>query len=440
MIYLLLISVVLIAIISYIINRGDIMAPSILLCLGYIISVLSAIYNIDNWNIKLHLNTYCVIILGILAFAFTEWIVKLADMKNKNITKLSLTKNKEIQIKTYKIILVIIFDIVILLLYFKEVYRISLLGGNTGGIANMMTAYRNITSYSTTLIEGQGLNGIVSFLTKGVYVSAYVFLFVFINNVIYAKQKISKNIKYLIPIILYIIQTFLSGARIYFMYIATAIIILSYILNKRRDGWNSNVNFKYIKIGVIGLLSVLVIFFFSRGLVGRTAKTDIMEYITNYAGGSIQLFNEYMQNKPIGDGHFGSETFIGIQKILYKFGVSDYVRIPHLEFRTLGNSSSGNVYTGFRRNYQDFGLGGMIVCQVILSFIFNLFYIKIRNQKKYNSSQNYYVIVYSIIISAVLFHSIADIFYMEILSMGYLIQFILLRIAYYFFVQLRLEK
>lgn len=443
-IYLLLLSIVLICIISYVINDGDIMMPSILMCIGYIISILSAIYNIDNWGINLHFKTYYCIICGISVFVLMEWIINLMNKRaNKSIKKQAKYNNikyMDIRVENYKLFIVIVFSIIVILLYFKEVYRISLIGGNPGGVKNMMTYYRSINSYSTNLSVDDGINGIVSLLSKGVYVSGYIFMFIFLNNVIYAKQKIKNNIKYIIPTVLYVLQTFLNGARIYLIYVATASIVMSYVLYKRREGWNSNIVFKYIKIGCISAVTVFSIFFLAKGFVGRVTEASAMEYITNYAGGSIQLLDDYFQNPPESDGHFGSETLIGIQKLLYKLKLSDYKRITHLEFRQLGSNSKGNVYTALRRYYQDFGMSGVIICQLILSAAYCIFYNKIKQQRRFNKEDNYWLIVYCIIIPAMVVHSIIDVFYMEIISVGYLAQFILLRLAYWFFVNLKIKR
>ena len=43
----------------------DIFCPSSIICESYIIAILSAIYNIKNWNLELHINTFFVILIRI---------------------------------------------------------------------------------------------------------------------------------------------------------------------------------------------------------------------------------------------------------------------------------------------------------------------------------------------------------------------------------------
>lgn len=441
MIYILLISVSFLLWFSYMINNKDIISPSVLLCAAYFVSVVSAIYNIEAWNIDFQFNTYTVIMTGLTAFVLTEWIVNTGSQKKYSIAnKLKTTErtSNSIHIQNCKTILVILFDIVVLYLYFKEVYRISLLGGNTGGIATMMTFYRNIHSYSINLLPGEDISTIVTQLANVVAVLGYVYLFVLIHNTVYVKDKLSRNLKYVLPVMLYVVLTFINAARINLIYVVAAALVLSYVMLQRRTGWQVRLNFKYIKIGLICMFAIFITFSFSRGLVGRLSEASTIDYVTSYAGGSVQLFNSYLQNPPISDGHFGSETFIGLQKLFYKMGLSDYQRLVHLEFRTSG-SLLGNTYTALRRYYQDFGLFGMVVCQMILAFIYIKFYNKLKMQTMYNSSSNYWLIVYLMIIPGIMLHSVTDILYAEILSMGWLIKFFLLRVVYWFVVDVRIN-
>ena len=56
--------------------------------------------------------------------------------------------------------------------------------------------------------------------------------------------------------------------------------------------------------------------------------------------------------------------------------------LVHEEFRRLTSTDSGNVYTLFRRFIQDFGILGMCVMTILLSYFFSYVYNrKIRTQK-----------------------------------------------------------
>ena len=66
---------------------------------------------------------------------------------------------------------------------------------------------------------------------------------------------------------------------------------------------------------------------------------------------------------------FGEETFRGIQNVLYKLKLSDYIQPISKEwehFYTDDNHKlSSNIYTSGKRYYFDFGLIGVIILQTI---------------------------------------------------------------------------
>ena len=66
-------------------SKCDIMSPSILLCIGYCISLISCWMNRNEWNVDLHANTVLIIMLGIATFVITE-ILFLGTTNKKNYT------------------------------------------------------------------------------------------------------------------------------------------------------------------------------------------------------------------------------------------------------------------------------------------------------------------------------------------------------------------
>ncbi|MTW25656.1 oligosaccharide repeat unit polymerase, partial [Streptococcus pneumoniae] len=115
---------------------------------------------------------------------------------------------------------------------------------------------------------------------------------------------------------------------------------------------------KYMRLGFVGLIAGIPTFYYSLFLSGRSTTRTVFESISTYLGGSIQHFNQYIQN-PIGVAEvFGDESFVAIMNILGNLGFVNYNSTVHLEFRQLG-ITMGNVYTFFRRPWHDFGLVGM---------------------------------------------------------------------------------
>ena len=106
-------------------------------------------------------------------------------------------------------------------------------------------------------------------------------------------------------------------------------------------------------------------------------------------------------------------------RIIDDQGASD----DSMEFRTTYNKTViGNVYTGFRKPYHDFGLFGVIFLQIMLAIIFNILYYNSFYKKEKN------IISVRIIITAALsfcliLHSFSEAFYCNVLSFNYLMFF-----------------
>ena len=80
-IYLLIVTCIFLIFIAYIFSSEDIMSPSVLLGLGYLIATISCAMNIERWNVDLHENTYILIVTGIVSFLITEILFRYLKYK-----------------------------------------------------------------------------------------------------------------------------------------------------------------------------------------------------------------------------------------------------------------------------------------------------------------------------------------------------------------------
>ena len=112
-------------------------------------------------------------------------------------------------------------------------------------------------------------------------------------------------------------------------------------------------------------------------------------------------------------------------KILDEQGISEDIA----EFRmTYSKKVIGNVYTGFRKPYHDFGIPGVTILQSLLAFIFNILYYSCFYKKdKYNIS--FRIIVTSTLFYCLALHSYSEAFYCNVLSFNYLMFFIIMAIT-----------
>lgn len=295
MIYLLLALLIGLFLAAFFVSGEDILAPSVIACFMWIFSTTCAIYNIDNWGIQLHLNTIVAIFVGLCSFM-------LGDSLGKNVPTMSWGKSrnrmslrhqttvKVIPVSGFFFLLFLIVGIFTIFLQYRWV--LSQVGG-IGVWSDMMTAYRSGNStYSLDAISKPSLlSNMEILLTVNAYVSAYIG----INN-IFAGGKISHQLKMFLPGLLFAVDKILNAGRGDILLFIGAIVLGVYICMQRKSNWKKKISWKYIKYMFFALIGVTAFFSISRSWVGRTNEEDMLEYITTYAGGSVQLFDMYMQD------------------------------------------------------------------------------------------------------------------------------------------------
>lgn len=422
-IYELLFIIIMIWLVVFVITK-DLFSPTSLLCMSYILAVVCAIYNIENWQIDLHYNTVGIIVLGILCFAIFEvFYIFLHSRKSKFTNKSKINdeeKIKYLEIPKNKITLLNFINFVIFVIYLYFFLKALNLSGSNLSFSGAMQRYRSLTMFKNV----QMIPTLVNFLIKYCRALAFIVTYVIINNfIITGKMQIKRE--YLWSILIYIPITLMSGGRYDLIVYILYMIVLWSILNRLKNG---NIDFsKIVKISLI-IIIVLILFANIKFLVGRQEKMDTIGYITQYFGGSIQIFDMYMQEIYKPSESFGQETFASLRKFLNQIGFleelnnSDTARI----FRKAPDGTViGNVYTGFRKMYQDFGVFGLILLQSLLSLIYcKLYYSSLRIERIENVS--YKIMVYSTISFCIILHSFSEVFYSTVISFNYGILFLMM--------------
>ena len=273
-IYILLFIIVMMTLFAYLLSRRDIMAPSVLLSCGYLIACISCIMNIEKWGVNLHFNTCFIIVVGILFFILGDVFSRLF-FTDRFVYASEIPRTQTINVSMGKVILFSIFNLFVMILYFREITSIA--GGMLATFNQTMNAYRQAYSYtdvqvSSTLVQ----------LTKFSKGSAYVFLYVFFNNIFVIdnkrmKQKILQNIKYLIPSLIFLMQTFLKGGRLNLIMMVVAGLFFGYFQWHRNVGWNRAISGKFLKHMVVFFVLFILIFYGTKELVGRQNNDTILD-------------------------------------------------------------------------------------------------------------------------------------------------------------------
>ena len=372
-IYLLLLFFAVLTVTAHMLFKGDFVHPGFVVPVVFFFSTLCAIYNIDKWSVDLSQETVSILGSGVVLYFVVSFLVYYLTILGKKY-HFHKTDLKPINISMPILVFIILFELVSSFLYLREVLHIA--GGGFGNIAASLGRYKQLTHFSQ---ENEGVGGIVVQLYQITSVFGLIVTYILINNIL---SKTGKKIRYIIPIILYAISALLGGNRLSLLRLVFFSLVIYFVLWHKIHGWNKTVKIKsIIKLllimvlvlsGFVGLRTVI-------GKTGRTVRLDPVYYITEYAGGSIQLFDLFIKNPGTKHDIFGYRTFYYINNFIGNITHASRLNYLYLyEFRKSGGFNIGNVYTGFRAFYEDFGLLGMYLCIIIHSAAFSYMYSRIR--------------------------------------------------------------
>ena len=384
-IYLFLILIIL-AIIYYYLFKEDVLSVSFISCIIYAISTLAAYisYKIEgSWNyVELHKQTAIYIIISVLCIGMGELLVRKLVKKHDYM----IEEVKLIKVTKIKIIMCIAFLVLTFFLIYTNMSKIT----NTTGLSKVINAYKlNSPMYNDSKNIKQ-INVIYTQMYRVSIVIGIIFLYIYINNICY-NYKLKYNYRFVIPIIISVFISMLLGGRSAIMRFIVAAFIFFMLINNKKKKIKL---FKFIKIGIILLAVVLPLFYALLGIIGQSTQNNFVDYMTFYLGSPIPGFDEYLQDynkyEKISQ-HFGENTFLGIQQILYKFNMIDYYNIYQSEWLDFGNGLKSNVFTGIKTYFQDFGIFGIVLFQTLFGIVFSYLYEKAKNS-------NYrYLIFYGLI-------------------------------------------
>lgn len=406
---------------NYFSSQRDILSPSVVMTAMFIVSTLFALINAKNWNIDYELLSTFYILSGIIVFSIP---VTIASNKVGAIPE--IVSYRKLSISTWKIIFAILVDLVIIYLYRKEMYQLAAQAGYSG--QSIQWFIRNSTSYEGSI----EFSAKIRLLVRFVDITAYIFIFTFLNNFIYDIRRKS-NLLLLVPVFLFIYKTSLTGGRQDILKLLVVAVVQTYILQKAKVGWRKVISGRYLMIGLTGLLFGIPSFYYGLFLVGRTTTRSMMESVSTYIGGPIQHFNQFVQNPTSPSRYFGSESLTPILNILGDLGLIDYNETVHLEFRQLG-VTIGNVYTFFRRPLHDFGPVGMYLFVFLVGVLFAYLYYVVIRSKHRSDLWDMNVMVYSYLFYWIFLSSIEQ-YSMTIISVFTLIAIILFYLLSIFYWQ-----
>lgn len=431
MIVVLIFLVTSLVMISYYVGNRDISNPVFICIAAFWLSVVSASYNVTIWNMQLSDKTVLLIILSLLSMIMFGGI----GLKIRTNGTYSHLKQEiqYINIKTYKIVIILILGIISTYFYINNIIRIASKNGYVSGdgFTTLLVYYRNAAHFYSTNIDN-AIKPLTSYMMELYKVSAHIVTYVGINNLIVSKRKDRKKcFIFFSPTILYAISTILSAGRMRLLQLFIYIAIVSMILYKKKNGWNKKFSIKALFKILMSILAIFIGFVAIRGIIGRNSSTAPLYYFTSYSGGSIELLDLFIKDPVPSSDIWGKETFYSIYNFLgRKLSIPEWRYEFAKEFRFSSSGVEvGNVYTALRCFYYDFGFWGCVISSGIFGFIYSLFYKYIKS-KRFNTKIDLSIIIYAYIFYAMAMFGIN--YYVDFLSGSYIKTFVFFFIVRWF--------
>lgn len=416
--------------ISFIELKRDIFSPFFLISFPFFGSTVFAIVNASTWGVEY---SYISAIIITSSFVMIMLGSFLARKKTQSCYKIEYVECNMIRITNSIYFLSLAFLVFILFLTYREVQRIASL--SLASYGNMLFNYKlNVVNAD---LEGARVK---SYVAQGVKLSkgfAYVYLYIFVNNSFALKKNSNgneiRNIKYLIPGIIYCLQCLIKGGRYETISFLVGLGFLYYYFWRRKVGWRHDIATKTI-IKVTVIMIVTIIFFWKIStIIGRYSalNSSAFSYLSKYFAGGIVNFDSFVRegnNRNIVE----KEVFAHFFRDLNSLGITDVKTITSHEFRRSPSGIAiGNAHTAIRNFYHDYGYLGVLFLSFIYSFLFNLFYYKVLSYKKLGNRQRFKVILYSSLIYVLVFYFFTDYFFSKI-GIGFLVEILLMWLSYKF--------
>lgn len=435
LIFLLLFFEIVLLCISFFGCGRDLLAPSVVFCGMFIISTIFAALNVFAWNIDYSLDALLILTVGISSFVFAELSVCFLQKKSSVQYNNSSAILNSIHVQWFFIIICVVFNLAVSIWYYNEITRIVGSSGYFEG--SLLHSFRVV---NTNLIfandDSLKLNPLLNQCLKIVTANSYVFLYVFIRNFWTDKWREKNFYSFLLVAITALIPAILTGGRGGVLQFLSAALAYSYIIWHQVYGWHINVSSKVIFKGMGYFFVAIPIFYYSTFWLGRTIDLNLFEYISNYIGGSIQLFNLYVQMPTSDPLFFGEESLISLWSVFNKLGANISTVSFNLEPRTLDMGIIGNVYTFFRRPLHDFGIVGMCIFTYLIGLLFSFLY-DILIKGKYGKSTSS-ILIYGYLFYWIIYASIEQ-WSQTVISMTNLMEILFVLLIYTVVTKIRIQ-
>lgn len=309
-------------------------------------------------------------------------------------------------------IIVIVFGLVSSVLYVRATMQIA---GGAEDWSQTMQVYRSNVAYGDA---DDQIPSSVSRLFKLFMAFAYVYLFVFMNDLVVTGKP---RLIYLVPGIMYCVVSLAQASRGQIIAFMFAGVLIFWVLRKRYMGRTIKIPFSRVVLVILAVMAGLALFAMANTLVGRTTAKTPLDSVMTYVGGSVVGLDMYLANPGTATSPsdiIGAETFRGLYSFIGRtFDIPEYNYTFQLEYRFAGGINIGNLYTAYRYYLHDFGIAGVVVLTAAQGLFFGAFYRHLaQGHSKGSLSLIWETVTFSYLALSVAYLPIADYLFHQYLN------------------------
>lgn len=408
---ILFIFLVLLTVACYVVNKEEVLAPSLLFSAAFVFSGAWALAYREKWSTVLSLETCLVIGVGVLVYALTTWFIRLISGRVHVGSAFGTPPTTAINLPTVRAWFFLAFCTFIAVFYARALM-------NTTGISSLGSA---ITTYRQASVSGSTVSySLPSWINYGrnvVNASGYWFAYIIARD-LYVNHKTP-----LVNLLIMIVSMFdysLSGGRMgaVTQLLAIACIYLSFKMQEKKSG-----RFLSARQILLILFLVVIVLFSAQGighLMGRTVQYNAFDYIAIYVGAEFHNLNVFVVNRlgAVDNSIFGGQTFRNLlNPFMYAKGQGYYYDLPYI------NSNGyflGNVGTTFYAPLYDFGFVGCMMAVAVMAAITQLNYQAVKLCNHVQNKVPFRMVFYGYIFNTVIFGFFSDWFYENTVSLVFI--------------------
>ncbi len=336
----------------------NILSPSVIFALVFLISEFNLFTNITSLGITIKTNTILIIVSGIFFFWLGELLVAKISLSNKSVTNFNINMlNREFSLSNWKLIILILFNLISSILIAKTVVSLTYGAGYAGDFWGAFGRYRELSAIGgDTNLRLSTFPTLLTSLTKA---EGYIIAFI-VAKLLVEKKKV--NYLVWITLITAFITTFCQGDR-GGLVLAIAFLFNYIFLMEKNNRYHELFNFRNILKLIVIIVIIIFVFNISAIVAGKRWDVPFYQYFSVYLGGPIVNLNELVENGIPSSPLWGYFTFGNIIQFVYRHIGKVFPFFNINGFNIFNGINTGNVYTIFAYLISDFGYVG---CQIIL--------------------------------------------------------------------------